>query len=241
MMFVRMATRLSVPTLLLLLCQPVFAQSDFKQQTAQPHDSTYRNAWGFDVLISNDGFGLGTFYRREFTPEWSGVVSLSVSESKDEREIDSYDPYTQTQFVPGKLNRFFVIPLIFSAQYRMFRDDIMDTFRPYLNAGVGPSMIFAAPFTDVVQTATGLTYEQIEFFKSLGRGQPHWTVSTYIGVGANFGSDKSSLFGVNFRYYFTYVFGEGIPSLYDEDTGQVIGTKTDFGGFFITLNVGTLY
>ncbi len=246
-MFVRMTTRLIFPILLFLSWSPAFGQSDLKQQSVlhnsgdAARDSSYLNAWGFDVLISNDGFGLGTFYRREFSQDWLGLISLSVSESKDDREVDRYDPYTQTQFVPGKLNRFLVIPLTFGVQYRLFRDDIVETFRPYVNAGVGPSLIYVAPFTNVVQTPSGLTYEQIEFFKSLGKGQAHYTMSSYIGAGATFGSDKQSLFGVNFRYYFTYLFSDGLPSLYNEETGEVIGRKTDFGGFFITLNVGTMY
>jgi hypothetical protein len=46
---------------------------------------------------------------------------------------------------------------------------------------------------------------------------------------------------VNFRYYFTYVLGNGLPSLYNLRTGTVSATKKDFGGFFITLNVGMAY
>ncbi len=212
-----------------------------QSQSAEQVDSSYLNAWGLDVLISNDGFGLGTFYRREFTPDLSGSITFSISESKDDREVERIDPYTQRTFVPGKLNRFLVMPLMFGIQQRLFRDDIMDTFRPYVNIGAGPTMIFSAPFTDVERTAAGLTHTQVEFFKSLGRGQAHYTASVFIGAGANFGSDKSNLFGVNFRYYFTYLLSDGIPSLYDENTGDIIDAKKDFGGFFITLNVGMLY
>ena len=49
------------------------------------------------------------------------------------------------------------------------------------------------------------------------------------------------MFGVNFRYYFTYLMGDGLPSLYDTNTGLLSGRKTEFGGFFITLNVGLGY
>ncbi|MFN0158418.1 MAG: hypothetical protein ACKVRP_10150 [Bacteroidota bacterium] len=204
-------------------------------------DQPRLNAWGMDILISNDGFGLGTFYRREFTPDLFGFVNFSISESKDGREVERYDPYTQVPFVPGKLNRFLVMPLLFGLQQRLFREDIMDTFRPYINAGAGPTLIFAAPFTEITQTTTGFQTKQVEFFKSLGKGQAHYTASAFIGAGANFGSDKNNLFGVNFRYYFTYLFSDGLPSLYNERSGEVAGTKKDFGGFFITLNVGLSY
>jgi hypothetical protein len=202
----------------------------------------YRNAWGVDILISNGGFGLGGFYRREFSDEWYGFVTLSISESKDDREFEQYDIFTNTSFTPGKLNRFMVIPLTFGVQHRLFREEITDNFRPFVNAGAGPAMIFVAPFTEVRQTTGGVVeFRQVEFFKSLGRGHPHYTLSGFIGIGANFGLEKSNLLGVNFRYYFTYLLSGGLPSLYNMRTGGISGSKNDFGGFFITLNLGLAY
>lgn len=201
------------------------------------------NAWGVDILISDGGFGLGTFYRREFNEDLFGFVTFSISESKDEREIEQFDYFGQS-FVPGKLNRFLVLPLLFGVQHRLFREDIVETFRPYINAGAGPTMIFAAPFTEAVTGPSGTTeFRQVEFFKSLGKGQPHYTAGGFIGIGANFGSEKSNVFGVNFRYYFTYLFGDGLPSLYriEDNVMHVAATKKDFGGFYITLNVGMAY
>ena len=201
----------------------------------------YPNTWGVDVMISTNGFGLGTFYRREITPDVFGFVNFSVSEAKDSREIEQIDYYGNT-VVPGKLNRFLVLPLMFGVQYRLFREDIVETFRPYVNAAVGPTMVYMSPFVELVPQSDGsIIVNQVDFFKSLGHGSPHYTASAYIGFGANFGGEKSGVFGVNFRYYFTYILGDGLPSLYDQNTGLPSGTKKDFGGFFITLNVGMGY
>ena len=204
------------------------------------------NCWGVDILISTDGFGLGTFYRREFTPDLYGYGSFSISEAKDEREFEQFDPYTQISYVPGKLNRFLVLPLMLGIQYRLFREDIVDSFRPYVNAAAGPTMIYMMPFVEFSPRAGGGSdANQVDFFKSLGRGRPHYTASAYVGFGANFGSDKSSVFGINFRYYFTYLFGDGLPSLYRTNpvtfVPEVSSHKKNFGGFFITLNVGMGY
>ncbi len=209
--------------------------------TVPPDQQAYHNVWGLDILISNDGFGLGTFYRRLFTPDLSGFISLSVSESKDEREVEQFDPYYQVSYVPGKLNRFMVLPLTLGVQYRLFREDIVDTFRPYVNAGAGPAMIYQMPFVEFTEGPAGLQPEQVDFFKSIGRGHPNYTFTAFIGVGANFGSEGSNVFGVNFRYYFTNLYSGGLPSLYNLNTYGVAGTKSDFGGFFITLNVGMGY
>jgi len=222
----------------------------FQQQT---QDSSWKgtangaqppslNLWGLDILVSSDGFGLGTFYRREVTPDISWFLSFSVSESKDPREVERYDPYTGVSFVPGKLNRFMVLPLMAGLQYRIFREEIMDTFRPYVNAGVGPTMIYAMPFSQLRPVGNGyFEATQVEFFKSIGMGKAYYTVAAYIGFGAHFGNEKTSVFGVNFRYYFTYLFNDGIPSLYNPSTGTISSYKTDFGGFFITLNIGMGY
>jgi hypothetical protein len=209
-------------------------------ETPPPVETTHRNAWGIDILVSNDGFGLGTFYRREFNQDLYGFVSFSISEAKDDREVEFID-FFGNAFIPGKLNRFLVMPLIVGVQRRMFREEILDTFRPYVNAGIGPTMIFVSPYTEITEVPSGLIFEQVEFFESLGKGQPHYTLGGYVGFGANFGGDQSNLFGVNFRYYLTYLFGDGIPSLYNSETGKPAQNKTSFGGFFITINVGMVY
>ncbi len=221
----------------------VHVPADTMATDSSIEEQEFRNAWGLDVLVSNDGFGLGTFYRREFTEDLFGFVMFSISEAKDEREFEQFDPYFYgVSYVPGKLQRFLVMPLSFGLQYRLFREDITDNFRPFVNAGVGPTLIFAAPFVELSRSPAGtITPTQIEFFKSLGRGQPHYTATAFVGVGANFGTEKANVLGVNFRYYFTYLFGDGLPSLYNLRTGEVAARKKDFGGFFITLNVGMAY
>jgi hypothetical protein len=216
---------------------------DFVYGTATPAEQEDpHNQWGVDFLISTDGFGLGGFYRRLFTPDLTGFVTLSVSESKDSQENEQIDPYYGVSFVPGKLNRFLVLPLLVGIQQRLFREDIMDTFRPYVSVAAGPALIFMSPFVNLVQQPDGTTsIEQVEFFKSLGKGTSHYTASAYIGFGADFGSMRGSVFGLNFRYYFTYLLGDGLPSRYDIYTGAVAANKKSFGGFFITINMGMAY
>ncbi|MEW6509933.1 MAG: hypothetical protein AB1428_03125 [Bacteroidota bacterium] len=247
---------LAALTVVTLLTAAVTAEAQVRQG-AEPEDTSRQSApekiaaadngpllnlWGLDVLISTGGFGLGTFYRREFSADLYGFASFSVSEAKDEREFEIYDPYFQVSYVPGKLNRFLVLPLMVGVQYRLFREDIMDSFRPYINAAAGPTMIYMMPFVELTPNADGsVSGRQVEFFRSIGKGSPHYTAAAYVGFGANFGTDKTNVFGVNFRYYFAYVFNDGLPSLYDPGTGRVSAQKKDFGGFFITLNVGMGY
>lgn len=198
----------------------------------------YRNAYGVDLLISNNGFGGGFFLSREFDEDLSGFINLAISDVKDEGEFEFFDQFTGQPFVPGKKNRLLMIPLVLGVQYRLFREDIVDNFRPYVSAGVGPSMVFVAPYANTRQTRGPngeiITYsEQIDFFSSLKHGQAKYTLGGYIGGGAYFGLDKGTLSGISVRYYFI-PFQKGIESL----EGTFIRR---FGGFFITLNFGSLY
>jgi hypothetical protein len=197
----------------------------------KPIQSSYDDAWGVDILLSNNGFGLGGFYRHEYTRELYGTVTFGIAESKDDNEVEYYDYWGQS-FSPGKINRFLLLPLLFGVQYRLFADDITDTFRPYVNAGAGPTMVLVHPYRD------DITGEEIDYFRSLGLARPRYTLGGYVGMGAFFGADMGSLSGINIRYYFAPVDG-GIESLVN-GAGRKL-KKTDFGGFFITINLGSAF
>jgi len=197
------------------------------------------NAWGFDLLMSNNGFGAGVFLRHEYTDEIAGFIDFAVSDVKDEGEVEYYDYWTGQSYIPNKVNRLIYMPLVAGIQYRLFKDDIVDNFRPYLTGGIGPSIMFVAPYASpqtVIDPTTGqpyTQYNQIDFFSSLKYGQFRYTVGGYIGAGAYFGMDKGSLSGVNVRYYFS-----PFPSRIQVMTNSAI---KNFGGLYISLNFGTLY
>jgi hypothetical protein len=216
--------------LVLLVQNKSSAQTMSQSRPVQPESTRaqLRDSWGMDVLISTGGLGLGAFYRHEFSRDISGFVSLSVSEAKDDREVEYYitDPYNpnyQISYTPGKVNRFLIMPLMVGVQHRLFSDQILDNFRPYVSAALGPTMIYTTPYSE-------------EFFTALGKGRPRYTVGGYIGAGSYFGIDKSTLFGLSIRYYFV-PFGRGIDS-FQPGPGD-INKKKEFGGFFITFNFGS--
>jgi len=185
------------------------------------HDLT--SSWGVNLLISTNGFGLGTFFRHEYSDVLSGYLDFSISEAKDDNEVEFIDVYGNT-YTPGKINRFLVLPLLVGVQKRMFKDDITDNFRPFIEAAAGPSMIFVFP------------YDQ-EYFSALGHGSPRYTVGGYIGVGSYFGTERSNLLGMNIRYYFVPYPG-GIVSM---QQGTAVVSKNQFGGLVISLSFGTTW
>ena len=178
------------------------------------------NAFGFDILLGESGFGLGGFYRHELSTKFSLFGDISFSESKDDREFEYIDFFGNT-FTVGKKNRVFQIPINFGAQYRLFEKELTDNLRPYINAAVGPTIVLTTPYSE-------------EFFKAFGSTSVRFATGGYVGFGANFGLDKSNLIGLNFRYYVIRFFDEGVESL----EGRF--NKT-IGGFYVTINFGFMY
>ena len=186
----------------------------------EPDTAQRDNALGMDIMIGNSGFGGGFFYKQRISGTLSWTASFCISEAKAPNEVAYYDPYTGQKFVPGKVNQLWVIPAMLGLQYRLFSDEITDTFRPYVFAGLGPNAVFAAPYD------RPLSY-------SFSRGRGYFGGGAYIGLGAYFGSDPNSLLGISIRYYILPM-KHGIESLQNQP-------MANFNTFFIAFNIGTQY
>lgn len=186
----------------------------------RPPEIFPNNSWGLDIMFCEGGFGLGTFLRKSLATDLTGFVDFSISETKDEREV-TYIDYYGNSFTPDKVNRSFQLPLNLGIQYRLFSKSLIENLRPYLTAGVGPTLIITTPYDK-------------EFFNAFGYAQTKYAIGGYVGFGANMGISKSSLVGLNVRYYHTYVFGKGIENLTNN-------FRKNFGQFALTLTVGIMY
>lgn len=204
----------SIPTSFL------FAQEIGEIAPPKPPEIFPSNAWGFDLMIGESGFGVGGFYRKQLSTKFTLFADVSISEAKDEREVEYIDYYGQT-FTIGKKNRVFQIPFNFGAQYRLFENELADNLRPYINVGVGPTIALTTPYAE-------------EFFRAFSYAQTHYALGGYAGFGANFGLDKNNLIGLNVRYYYIEFLDEGVEIL----NGRF---KDHIGGFYITLNFGFMY
>lgn len=181
----------------------------------------YDEALGFDILFSNSGFGLGGFYQRPISEKLAWFVNLGITGSRNrdefpERMVDPNPPYNYKYDIPGKVNRVFTLPLTIGASYRILENTLVENFRPYINAGVGPTMILALPY-------------EYDFFSSFGHARAQFTGGGFVGVGAELGNSQPTL-GLNVRYYYI-PFKPGVESL----QGDPI---TQFGGIFLTANIG---
>ena len=176
---------------------------------------------GIDIMFGEGGFGLGGFYRHLVAGDLTFFTDFSISSEKDQNEFDYIDPYTGESITYGKKNRVFLMPLFGGLQYRMFSSSLGDNLRPYINAALGPTMVMTTPYDK-------------EFFSAFGKAQVLYTPGGYIGIGANFGLDTKNVVGINLRYYYIHFFNQGVESL----EGRFL---TDLGGFYITINLGSMY
>ena len=195
-----------------------------------------KQSWGIDLTISGNGFGLGGYYRKELTDDIALAISLLISDVKAEGEVEYINQYTGQTFIPNKVNRLLMLPLFANIQYRLFKDDIMDNFRPFLSAGAGPTMIFVSPYSRLIPTTIPnyqFQEEQIDFFESLKYGKAHYTFGSYVGLGAFFGASHESLLGLSARYYFV-PFSKGVEVMRG-------GSVKTFGGFYINISFGSSY
>jgi hypothetical protein len=181
-------------------------------------NSAKLHAFGIDIIFSNNGYGAGIFYRRVLSHTWAAFATFFISGARNGDEFSSYDPYADTVVAPlGKVNRLYMIPATIGIQYRLFSEAITETFRPFLDAGIGPAVLVAAPY-------------QLEFFSSIGHASVYVAPDMFVGIGANFGNERRSMMGVNFRFYYI-PFPRGLESV----KGRPI---TDFGGFMLSAHFG---
>lgn len=206
--------------LLLLPLTLIDAQRIGELAPPKPPEVFPSNSWGVDVMWGEGGLGVGTFFRKNFTPTLIGFVDFSVSESKDDQEFEYIDYYGNV-YVAGKKNRVFLLPLNFGLQYRMFYNSITDNLRPFINIGVGPSLVINTPY-------------KFDFFEAFGKAETQIALGGYVGFGANFGLSKSNLLGVNVRYYIVHLFGDGVENM----EGRL---RKDLNHIYITLNIGVMY
>lgn len=184
----------------------------------QSDDEETEDSWGFELLFSQSGFGFGMHWTSAWSSEWYSMFSFGINGARNSDEFEVYDDINNRIYVPNKVNRLYNIPITYSVMRRLFSGSLTETLRPYVQAGAGTSFIVAAP------------YDQ-EFFSSFGDANTYLRPAAFIGIGAWVGNPAVSLTSVNIRYYTIPFGGDGLESIRDLPL-------TNFGGVFLSLNVG---
>lgn len=194
----------------------------------------------FRIFITSYGFGMGGYYRYQFDETLAYQLEIELSPGKDEREFEEFD-YYGFSYTRNKINSLLLIPLTNAVTYRLFKDDIVENFRPYLTAGAGPLFGYSYPYKG-------------DSFSGIGDGVWKVGFSGFFGFGADFGMNFTSLQGVSFKYTFNYLPG-GVPLLVEAvplhtdpvDPSKLTGydfkekPKDIFQSLQLSLNIGKMW
>jgi len=158
----------------------IFQPSEPLVKSAEQLASQYPNTWGFDLLFSDYGYGGGFFLGHAFSQDVRLLLTLDVSTAEGSNELDLVED--------NKINSIYVIPVMLTLQYRLFRDELSDNLRPYVSGGAGPVVAMTTPYND-------------SFFSQFGDATTKIIPGGFVGVGANFGNDPKTTFGASLRYF----------------------------------------
>lgn len=195
--------------LLLLTAAPVASQDLSEEE----NDSSYGSGVGLEVLLTNNGFGLGAYYSRELGASTSFFLEASLGAGKDERELKFFSRFGDG-LIPNKRNYLLMLPIQFGIQQRLFREQIEDNFRPYLQLTGGPTIGWEYPYFRDVNGNDRLDdfEDRYDVFTAFPKGAARFGMSGTVALGAYFGFSRRVTQGVRFGYAFTY-FLDGIALL----------------------------
>jgi hypothetical protein len=208
-------------------------------RAAQP-DTTdvpgFGSGAGFEVVLTNSGFGLGAYGHLGIGATTSLIGEISLGAGKDEREVKFFG--SGRTFIPHKANYLLVLPAHVGIQQRLFAQSIEDDFRPYLQLTAGPTLGWEYPYFED-ENENGVYDEgerTYDAFTALPKGSLRPGVGGMVAIGANFGTGERAVQGVRLGYVFHYFF-DGVQLL-----EPVIQPRQYFlGSPTITLTFGRLF
>lgn len=176
------------------------------QSRADSLRSPYGSGIGFEVVVTNSGFGLGGYYALAIDDQNSFFAELSIGSEKSEREVKFFG-FGQS-FIPDKANYFARMPIHIGVQRRLWSAYIEDNFRPYLQLTGGPTLGWVYPYFDD-ENGNGTYDSEEKRYDGIGsifKGDFRFGLGGTIGIGANFGETGRLTQGVRIAYSFNYFF-----------------------------------
>lgn len=185
------------------------------------------NGIAFRIFINTFGFGIGGIYRHQFNDEFAYQLEIELAGAKEDRNVEYIDQWTGLVYSPTKINSLLMIPITNALTGRLFKEDILDNFRPYYTIGAGPIIAYSFPYEP--NSLTGL-----------GSGNWHLGWGGYLGFGADFGTNFTLIQGVNIRYIFQHL-PNGVVLIRNPDNPIEVKSFEYFHGFSLSLNIGRMW
>lgn len=197
-----------------ILPTPLVWAQETEEPANEASEERYGSGAGFQVLLTNNGFGLGGYYSRQLGTSTSFFMEASLGAGKDERELKYFSRYGNS-IIPNKQNYLLMLPIRIGFQKRLFAEYIEDNFRPYIHLSGGPSLGWVYPYYNDIDGNNRFdesTDQRYDLFNAFPKGGLHFGLGGSIAFGAYFGKRKKVAQGVRFGYAFSYFF-EGVELL----------------------------
>ncbi|MEX2478192.1 MAG: hypothetical protein WD357_07130 [Gracilimonas sp.] len=183
-------------------------------------DEGYKVGFGFNIALSDFGFGAGGQLRIGLDKYTEGIVDLKIKGLKDPTE-QTFTDFLGYRTVPEKYQRVLAVPLYFGLKKRFFANAISDNFRAYTSLSAGPAFAFSySYFNDINENGFRENDARIypftepvnDVFTGWSNSETHWGFGGEFLVGVDFGDNFANLSSVQFGYTMNY-FGSGIQVL----------------------------
>lgn len=189
-----------------------------------PLSQGLHNTIGFDVMLTNFGFGVGGHYARVAGPYTEVTLRAGITGLRDVSEQNFQNFFTGQQIVPNKYKRALGFPFLLGVRQRIFARYIDDSFRLFLNGSAGPAAAFVYPYIRDADNNGFRTYQVTQggflvptepindFFSGWSDGEFEWGFNGELTIGADIGSSFNTRTTVEFGYFF-YYFDQGLQMM----------------------------
>jgi hypothetical protein len=198
--------------------------------------NVYGSGIGLNIALTNSGFGLGGYYARALGASTSLIAEFMIVSVKDEKE-QRFFGYFGESIIPNKENYFHTIPVLVGVQKRLFRENIHDNFRPYVQVSVGPTFGWQSPYyrDDNGNGFRDGNERSFDILTAFSKGQARFGIGGSVSLGANFGLSRKITQGLRFGYTFAW-FTEGVQLL----EPRVKSADHFFGTPTVTITFGKI-
>lgn len=169
-----------------------------------------------ELTLSDNGYSIGYYATKELNSLFSLTGSIFFSGARNTDEIEFFDPFTGQFFIPGKINRLFMLPISIGLRTYLFPSELSKEFKPFLQANIGTNVILSNPY-------------ELGFFEAWEEANIYYRPVMSVGVGASF-SNRIRPLEMSLRYQYSPFGGEGLESI-------IRNPIKNFGGLYISLGI----